>query len=691
MGQAQPFTYTTSGLYSFTVPAGGPYQINVNALGADGGAFGGTGATVAATFTVQSGDVLTLIIGQVGQTVRYLHSFYVQSGGGGGTAVVLNRSGVRTLLVAAGAGAGGSYNVALGSGGRAGTFTTAGGKVGQDVGIVSYGSAGGGGLGSAGGGDGGSVGGGGQATLTAMSPGGSAPADAVGSSASGGAGFGGGGGTSSAVLGGTGGGGGYGGGNGGWYNYPAGIVYSGEGGSSFINAQGSAPQRTDGTVGGSLQRDGQVILSFLGPLSSASAAFSSSLAYICPGGSSNVTGTVNARAPWTLFLSDGSVIQGTGSTFSLSITPTASTTITIQALLDANGVAPSGNITSFYQVLVRKLINHTLTGGGFLCQGTSLLVGLDGSQTDFTYQLFRNGSPMGNAVSGTGNAISFGNQTAVGTYRVQVTAPCPYSINGSTSVASPVVSLPTTITFTLGQPVSLSVPGFGEGFAYQWQVKTNTGFIDAVEQEPIFEQIDEIILLRGFTTPYAGTKSSALRVNTGSFYRGGDQVNGSIYRVVIRSASCTVTSSECLLTIPRPDLTMLLYALPSLLYSTTPISVIVDVVELNGVTSSGLITLKISQDDLLTLSLTSSATLVGGRPVTNSVWSLSGPTGGYYTLTTNQSIAAGKKLSVGLTGVVSPGSTKGSLTISGTLQGGSGSEQRITNNSDADKIDYFAQ
>lgn len=75
----------------------------------------------------------------------------------------------------------------------------------------------------------------------------------------------------------------------------------------------------------------------------------------------------------------------------------------------------------------------------------------------------------------------------------------------------------------------------------------------------------------------------------------------------------------------------------------------------------------------------------------NSAWSFSGPSGGFYTLTTTQIIAAGDVLSFGLAGVMTPGATQGSLTVSTIIVNGSGGDVRIDNNNDADKVDYFQQ
>lgn len=80
-----------------------------------------------------------------------------------------------------------------------------------------------------------------------------------------------------------------------------------------------------------------------------------------------------------------------------------------------------------------------LVGGGTYCTGGGgVVVGLSGSETGFNYQLKRNGQNVGNALSGTGGALNFGNQTTVGTYTVDVTSNttpvCSATMTGSAIV-----------------------------------------------------------------------------------------------------------------------------------------------------------------------------------------------------------------------------------------------------------------
>lgn len=139
-----------------------------------------------------------------------------------------------------------------------------------------------------------------------------------------------------------------------------------------------------------------------------------------------------------------------------------------------------------------------------------------------------------------------------------------------------------------------------------------------------------------------------------------------------------------------PDLTSVIYVRPSPVYGSSPISVVVDVLELNSVASSGMITVKITRDNKLNLSFNSTESSVGGRQVQNSAWSFDGSNPSYYVLTTQQVIAAGDHLSFGLNGAVSPNGTIGTLNVSSVITG-NGSEQKINNNTSASKMEYFHQ
>jgi uncharacterized delta-60 repeat protein len=122
--------------------------------------------------------------------------------------------------------------------------------------------------------------------------------------------------------------------------------------------------------------------------------------------------------------------------------------------------------------------SFTMTGGGVSCQGDGgVAVGLSGTETGVDYLLRTNGVYCGVTVAGTGNAISFGNQTNPRTYSVfasNAVSALTHPMNGSVSV---VVNVPPAITGGptpanatnfVGSSTSFSVSATGSGLSYQW-------------------------------------------------------------------------------------------------------------------------------------------------------------------------------------------------------------------------------
>lgn len=244
---------------SYTVTADG--QVTITIVGADGGdgsnTNGGEGATLVATFEVNSGDVIRYVVGEAGNT----HGGS-SAGGGGSTGVYINN----VLVMVAGAGGGGDNSGgALGLGGNTGTAGDNGGGTGP--------------------GAGGTNGNGGGATTTATASGGGGGAFSNGGSGNGGGGArsdntttnlgqdlsiangGSGNGTGSA------GGRGFSGGGGADANYGAGGAgYSGGGaggsngggggGGSFIHSSATSTQFTAGGDGAGSEADGSIEIFF---------------------------------------------------------------------------------------------------------------------------------------------------------------------------------------------------------------------------------------------------------------------------------------------------------------------------------------------------------------------------------------------------------------------------------------------
>lgn len=123
-------------------------------------------------------------------------------------------------------------------------------------------------------------------------------------------------------------------------------------------------------------------------------------------------------------------------------TPIAATNYTIRATNDCG----------FKEAVINIRISDGNTpfnvtpGGVFNYCGTApaTTMGLSGSESGVKYRLYLNGVATGSEVTGTGNAISFGNRTAAGTYTVKTTTGCISNMNGSTTIN---ITPQPTITF----------------------------------------------------------------------------------------------------------------------------------------------------------------------------------------------------------------------------------------------------
>jgi hypothetical protein len=146
----------------------------------------------------------------------------------------------------------------------------------------------------------------------------------------------------------------------------------------------------------------------------------------------------------------GSPVTGTGSAISFGLITTGGL-YTIQATTSGTGCTNMMSGTATVTVNPLPTV-YTVTGGGGYCLGgTGSPVNLSGSQVGVNYQLFLGSTPMGSPVAGTGVAISFGNQTTVGSYTVvatNATTGCINSMFGSVAVTTN--PLPTVFTVTGG-------------------------------------------------------------------------------------------------------------------------------------------------------------------------------------------------------------------------------------------------
>jgi uncharacterized repeat protein (TIGR01451 family) len=140
-----------------------------------------------------------------------------------------------------------------------------------------------------------------------------------------------------------------------------------------------------------------------------------------------------------------------------------------------------------------------------------------------------------------------------------------------------------------------------------------------------------------------------------------------------------------------PDVTPVITAVPNVMNGPTNFYITVRVTELNMVATEGTITVLIPKDqrwDLTAPGYNPALTQLGAFTMNNNVWSYSqDPT--YHIFTTTSSIPAGGFSYFGFHANWNSGQTKGIYTVTSQIVSGSGGENRIDNNVDAEKIDYF--
>ena len=132
--------------------------------------------------------------------------------------------------------------------------------------------------------------------------------------------------------------------------------------------------------------------------------------------------------------------------------------------------------------LVNNLLNppapvqYIVTGGGTYCEGgAGVAVELSDSETGVTYTLIRGTTDLTPTVTGTGDPISFGNQTVAGIYTVKGTnAGGTTTMTGSATVTVDPLPVPAgTITGTASvcqgsTSVSYSVSDITNASSYEW-------------------------------------------------------------------------------------------------------------------------------------------------------------------------------------------------------------------------------
>lgn len=145
--------------------------------------------------------------------------------------------------------------------------------------------------------------------------------------------------------------------------------------------------------------------------------------------------------------------------------------------------------------------------------------------------------------------------------------------------------------------------------------------------------------------------------------------------------------------VKEQDVTVSLTATPNIMAGNTNFRLLVKITELNKVDTYGEIEVIIPRDTRWALSsgFLTSMTMLGTTPVNNGDWTFDDTDPNFYVFTTDKVIPAGMFSAFGFDAIFTPGNTSGISTITAQIRSGSGGENRVNNNADSEKIDYFAK
>jgi uncharacterized protein YjdB len=175
----------------------------------------------------------------------------------------------------------------------------------------------------------------------------------------------------------------------------------------------------------------------------------------CPAGTGVHVGLSSSTSAISYQLYTGGVAvgapqTGTGSVIDFGFQTTVGT-YTIVATNPTTGCLAT--MTGSASVAIYALPGtFSVTGGGsYSTGGTGVHIGLGGTATGVTYKLYLGGTPMSSALAGTGSALDFGLQLAVGTYTVLATNATTGCVNTMTGTAAIAINpLPALYTVTGG-------------------------------------------------------------------------------------------------------------------------------------------------------------------------------------------------------------------------------------------------
>ena len=160
---------------------------------------------------------------------------------------------------------------------------------------------------------------------------------------------------------------------------------------------------------------------------------------------------------------------------------------------------------------------------------------------------------------------------------------------------------------------------------------------------------------------------------------------------ITNPTNCSTVTSIIVVATPSPsDLTLNITLAPNIMHGATPFNVTVRVSEMLGNPTDGSeIMVRIPKDLRLSFTFNAAATHIGFSTVNNAVWTYDASDQNYFVFRTNTVIASNASSTFGFSGTFTPGQSNGKLTVTASLNSGSGGETNSQNNQDAEVADYF--
>lgn len=157
------------------------------------------------------------------------------------------------------------------------------------------------------------------------------------------------------------------------------------------------------------------------------------------------------------------------------------------------------------------------------------------------------------------------------------------------------------------------------------------------------------------------------------------------------STSPNATATIHILVLKSPDLVVTLFSTPNVVQGATNIDLFINISEINGIRTEGLVTVSFPKDIRMTFTWNGVLANMVPFAVNNSDWTYSGSNQFFHQFTTNVSIGPNGISRIGLPAVFNPGNANGVFTQTATIVSYSGGEIKITNNTDSQQINYFNQ